>query len=192
MHNFGCRVIQRVLEYCPEKCTDPLYDLIINENVLALSKDQFGNYVIQLILEKGVREKDKSSILHSLLGEARSLSVHKFSSNVIEKCIQFCAPEDKALIVQELLGEVGKSDSAEIDSIYKMMDNKYGNYVVQKALEEASPQLRSDFNSKVKNSDIVVGQSSNYVKHVINCLDRLSLSEFQASPANGGSVHTGQ
>ena len=89
MHVFGCRVIQRFLDFFPKECTDPVYDEIINNNVLELSKDQYGNYVIQLILEKGIRSQDRKAICQSLLGEARLLSVHKFSSNVVEKCIQY-------------------------------------------------------------------------------------------------------
>jgi hypothetical protein len=57
-----------------------------------------------------------------------------------------------------------------------MMDNKYGNYVVQKALEEATEHQRLHFSQRI-NCDILEPQPSNYVKHVINCLDRLSLSE---------------
>lgn len=119
---------------------------------MELSKDQYGNYVIQLILEKGVRSQDRKGICHSLLGEARLLSVHKFSSNVVEKCIQFCEQEDKDLITKELLGDKLEENDEEKKSIYCMMDNKYGNYVVQKAIEEATPDQRLAFAHKVKNS----------------------------------------
>lgn len=176
MHTYGCRVIQRILENCPKQWTDPVYDDVINY-VSELSQDQFGNYVIQLILEKGARPEDKKAICHSLIGDVRILSIHKYASNVVEKCIEHWEPEDKQLIIQELLGEkIGVSDQkSEHLSLYKMMDNKYGNYVVQKALEEASSEQRHMFNTKIKSSELIKTQPSNYIKHVINCLDTLCL-----------------
>lgn len=175
MNTYGWRVIQRILENFPEKATNPLYDDIINNHVLDLSKDQFGNYVIQLILEKGKRPNDKKSIWDSLLGNARQLSIHKYASNVVEKCIEHCRPEEQTKIIQELLGgeELAKEEAF---SLYKMMDNKYGNYVVQKAIEGASEEQRLTFATKIKNLKMFDGQTSNYVKHVINWLDRLSIS----------------
>lgn len=173
----------------PKECTDPLYDNIIGNNILELSKNKFGNYVIQKILEKGVRSQDRKAICHSLLGNARMLSIHKFSSNVVEKCIQYCKAEDKALVIRELLGVDQVDNEEESQSIYFMMDNKYGNYVVQKAIEEASPEQRLNFYGKIKKSS---PSPSNFVKHVINCLDRLNLSQSNVYPSNSGIVHTSQ
>jgi pumilio RNA-binding family len=106
--------------------------------VIELCKDQYGNYVVQLMLEKGHRTNDRKAICNCLLGDARLLSIHKYASNVVEKCIEYCEEEDKRLLIEELLGD-NNSDSAEENmSLYKMMDNKYGNYVVQKAIEQAT------------------------------------------------------
>lgn len=81
------------------------------------------------------------------------------------------------MIISELIGDPTNYRQDESLSIYKMMDNKYGNYVVQKALEEATEDQRLHFYNKIKSSDILEAQPSNFVKHVINCLDRLSLSK---------------
>jgi pumilio RNA-binding family len=45
LHTYGCRVIQRILEKCLDSQTDPIIDAIILD-IQALTKDQFGNYVI--------------------------------------------------------------------------------------------------------------------------------------------------
>lgn len=192
MHTYGCRVIQRVLEHFPESATDPIYDQIISHHIPDLCQDQFGNYVIQHILDKGKRSQDKKKIWESLIGNVRALSVHKYASNVVEKCIEFWAPEDKAILIDELLGKDTKLDQSEDTSLFKMMDNKYGNYVVQKAVEGAKPSQRIAFYSKIKSSELVESQQSNYVKHVINCLDRLDLGKPQSDlNANAaGVIHT--
>ena len=135
MNTFGWRVIQRIIEYCPDIWTDPIYEQIIGNDVIDLWKDQFGNYVVQLILEKGHRPNDRKSIWCYLLGDARMLSIHKYASNVVEKCIEYWNEEDKKYLIEELLGDKNWDSAEENMSLYKMMDNKYGNYVVQKAIE---------------------------------------------------------
>jgi len=52
VHQYGCRVIQRMLEHCKEEQKKPIYREVF-ERVLDLTKDQFGNYVISHVLEHG-------------------------------------------------------------------------------------------------------------------------------------------
>ena len=53
MHSFGCRLVQRLLEYCT------IEDLVertiadVLSSVLMLAHDQYGNYVIQHLVIKG-------------------------------------------------------------------------------------------------------------------------------------------
>lgn len=181
MNTFGCRVIQRLIEYWPDVWTDPIYEQIINNYVIELCKDQYGNYVVQLMLEKGHRTNDRKAICNCLLGDARLLSIHKYASNVVEKCIEYCEEEDKRLLIEELLGD-NNSDSAEENmSLYKMMDNKYGNYVVQKAIEQATWEQRAILQNKIISSKLQENHSSNYVKHVISWLERLSLASTETT-----------
>lgn len=52
-HPYGCRVVQRVLEYCD----DPQRVHTVMTEVLSatcqLAQDQYGNYVVQHVLERG-------------------------------------------------------------------------------------------------------------------------------------------
>lgn len=43
-------------------------------------QDQYGNYVIQFVLEKG-HPLDKSDIITQIYGQVLHLSKHKFASN---------------------------------------------------------------------------------------------------------------
>lgn len=181
LNTFGWRVIQRLIEYCPVNWTDPIYDQIINNYVIELCKDQYGNYVVQHILEKGNRISDKKSICHCLLGDVRLLSVHKYASNVVEKWIEYCEEEDKCLLIEELLGDNNWDSVEENMSLYKMMDNRYGNYVVQKAIEQATCDQITILQNKIISSKLQENQSSNYVKHVISWLERLSLSSTETT-----------
>jgi pumilio RNA-binding family len=52
-----------------------------------LEQDAFGNYVVQYILELGHAEAS-GAVIRTLLGNIAELSMQKFSSNVVEKCLK--------------------------------------------------------------------------------------------------------
>lgn len=52
-HSFGCRAVQRLLQYC---LISEVYDRVINDvlsSILELTKNQFGNYVVQHLVAQG-------------------------------------------------------------------------------------------------------------------------------------------
>ena len=51
-HPYGCRVIQRILEHCNPEQTGPILEEL-HSNTEQLLQDQYGNYVIQHVLERG-------------------------------------------------------------------------------------------------------------------------------------------
>ena len=69
---------------------------------LVLVQDQYGNYVMQNLIERG-NEKDRKAIIERLKDNICSLSKHKFASNVVEKCVAFGAEGEKRAILNEIL-----------------------------------------------------------------------------------------
>jgi hypothetical protein len=67
-----------------------------------LVQDQYGNYVIQHILERG-RATDKSLVIEKIRGQVLQLSKHKFASNVVEKCVDYGSKKDRQLLIEEVL-----------------------------------------------------------------------------------------
>jgi hypothetical protein len=67
-----------------------------------LVQDQYGNYVIQHILERG-RPSDKSMVVSKIRGQVLQLSKHKFASNVVEKCVDYGTREERQLLIEEVL-----------------------------------------------------------------------------------------
>jgi hypothetical protein len=61
------------------------------------------------------------------------LSRHKFSSNVIEKCLRCAQPPSKDLIVEELLRN---------QEMERLLRDSFANYVIQTALEYATPHQK--------------------------------------------------
>ena len=83
-------------------------------------EDPFANYVIQYILDLKITEVNREVGLQ-LLGSLLDLSREKFSSNVIEKCLEFTTSEIKALMVGEIM---------EADYFVEYLADQYGNYVI--------------------------------------------------------------
>merc|ERR1740121_387205 len=69
-----------------------------------------------------------------MLGRLSVLSRQKFSSNVVERCLQLGTPEDKGRMIAEL---------ADSRSLGELLRDVYGNYVAQSALSVAEEPLLS-------------------------------------------------
>ena len=70
-------------------------------------------------------------MLRSLANQVVSLSSHKFASNVMEKCIQFCSKEDRKVMIAEILGRAPNSS----DVLLSMMCDQFSNFVLQRLLD---------------------------------------------------------
>ena len=62
--------------------------LEIASNTLTFVKNPFANYVVQFVLKLKYAEINKL-ISEQLMSDLINLSKQKFSSNVIEKCLEF-------------------------------------------------------------------------------------------------------
>lgn len=135
MHPYGCRVIQRLLECSGVEDQE----FILNELkgfIYYLVQDQFGNYVIQHVIESG-EKKDTDVILKVVLDNLIELSKHKFASNAVEKCIINLPVESRIEIYETMLKDNLTKDGEllEQSNLMLMMKDPFANYVVQKMVE---------------------------------------------------------
>merc|ERR1712039_262031 len=103
--------------------------------------DQFGNYVVQHLICKGGGKPNLyiPQIIGALSGRVSELCLHKFSSNVLEKCLAHALEPDRNTIVNELLNPGNSLPSVAVKSL---LWHQFGNYVVQRALKVCrDPQL---------------------------------------------------
>ena len=96
----------------------------INQKLDVIITDQFGNYIIQNILKK-CNILQKYQIIENITKNLVKFSNQKFSSNVVEKCLE-------SEMKENLINEVLKGNNFEL-----ILLNEYGNYVIQKALNKA-------------------------------------------------------
>ncbi|OIW27288.1 ARM repeat-containing protein [Coniochaeta ligniaria NRRL 30616] len=130
-HRHGCCVLQRCIDHASGDQKDWLIGKI-TENAVALVQDPFGNYVVQYIIDLN-DPKYTEPIVIQFRGRISQLSRHKFSSNVIEKCLRCSNDASKDLIAEELLSP-GEMD--------RLLRDSFANYVVQTALEYATPFMK--------------------------------------------------
>ncbi|XP_048600178.1 pumilio homolog 6, chloroplastic-like isoform X2 [Brassica napus] len=165
MHPYGCRVIQRLLERCANEHQCQFITEEILESVCVLSKDQYGNYVTQHVLEKGT-SKERERIVRKLSGHIVQLSLHKFASNVIEKCLEHGGRIERDLIIEEVAGP-----DESYDSLLMMMKDQYGNYVVQKIFETCTVEQRAALSSRVRMHASALKKYT-YGKHIVTRLEQ--------------------
>ena len=110
------------------------------ENCVVLIIDQYGNYVIQSILFLS-DNKYTSSIVLILAENAGYYSKHKYSSNVIEKCFDFCGKRERNILIEKIC-------TPEI--ITDLILDEHGNYVMQKALYYADYEVKEEILKIVK------------------------------------------
>lgn len=105
-HPFGCRVVQRLLERCDRAHASrrrKAMDAIL-QSTLLLAQDQYGNYVVQHLLQLGTA-RDREHVALQMSTDLSALSMHKFSSNVVEKCLTLCSASDREMLVSHMLSK---------------------------------------------------------------------------------------
>lgn len=107
---------------------------IISKHTSQLVQDPYGNYVLQESLDNWydtnpelVDDNDNwffAGLFKNIVGKIERLAIQKFSSNVIEKCLERSNDYYRSKFIKEIIE--GESIS--------IMKNSYGNYVFQKSL----------------------------------------------------------
>jgi pumilio RNA-binding family len=100
-HTYGCRAVQRMVEYCIEPQKSKILDSIIicQETLLCHA---YGNYVIQKVLEHG-RPSDRDSVFHMITKSVNLYSKQKQASNVVEALLRYGNSHHRHEIVEAML-----------------------------------------------------------------------------------------
>ena len=122
-HRHGCCVLQRCLDHAAPDRRGQLIDNVVR-HARKLVLDPFGNYVVQYVLDL------KSGplavgVARALKGCFVELSLQKFSSNVIEKCLNSGEGEVIGMVSSEIIHS---------KSLGTLLHDPFANYVVQTLL----------------------------------------------------------
>jgi hypothetical protein len=94
-----------------------------------LVTDPFGNYVVQYALDLGM-DRVSQKIMQAFVGCFGSLSMNKFSSNVMEKCLSISRDQLRDTFIMELV---------EGERLPLLLQDQFANYVLQTALTISTP-----------------------------------------------------
>ena len=131
-HNNAICIIKKILTFTNKKNLHEKLKNIVIENALHLIQQSYANFVIQIIIECWNDYKD---IIILFKNHFFKLSLEKYASNVIERCIE----KDEA-ILNDYINEIINSNC-----IYEVMKSNYGNYVIQKAIKLAKGEYKNKF-----------------------------------------------
>lgn len=165
--NCGCRVIQKLFDTYPLEELRVLVDEILLK-AKELATNQYGNYIVQYILESG-SDADFAALLREYKGSFFAFSIHKFASNVIEKCIRRANIEQRNDIFNEI---ICISHKFHAERISQLVGDKFGNYVIQRIIEFGREEQQNAIFEVVFNNFNVLSNIS-FAKHVITRLKSL-------------------
>ena len=121
-NNNGICIVKKILTFTHKKKLHDKIKAIIKENGLQLISHPYANFVIQIVVDCW---SDYKEILVLFDKKYYNLSLEKYASNVVERCI-----EKDEEILNNYIDEIVDSNK-----IYEVMRSNYGNYVIQKAIK---------------------------------------------------------
>ncbi|KAG6709858.1 hypothetical protein I3842_06G153700 [Carya illinoinensis] len=155
-HQHGCCVLQRCISHSTGELQENLV-AEISANGLLLAQDAYGNYVVQFILE--LRIPSAASKLSSQFeGNYVHLSMQKFSSHVVEKCLDVFNDESRSRVIHELLS---------VSHFEQLLQHPHANYVVQTALRVSEGPIHNLL-VEVIESHKAISRNSPYSKKIFS------------------------
>ncbi|KAF4671714.1 hypothetical protein FOL47_001321 [Perkinsus chesapeaki] len=178
-HSCGCRVIQRLLETCPADMVTTMRTSIVR-SCEELSTNSFGNYVIQHVIVYGT-PRDRKAIYEYVMEDFAAASCHKFSTNVVDKCLQHLTMSELAHVISVVLGDAGDEaasiaawggSAGEAATLLVMLRDRYGCAIVSRLLELAPSEMieRSRLVWKLK-EQLPVLRKSSFAKHLVAAIE---------------------
>jgi len=140
----GLCLTKKIIIHAKNETTVARIQQKLVENCISLIQNSYGNYSIQTVLDSWDSYL-VTPIIKQFFGKMSNLSMQKFSSNVVEKCLE----KGGDMIINKFIEEIQYNNK-----VADLMKNNYGNYVVQKALKLASePNRRRIIDLVLKNID---------------------------------------
>jgi hypothetical protein len=117
-------------------------DKIIS-NFVTLAESPFGNYGIQYLMEIWNKD-DLTEIKSKIMENICELSLQQFSSNVIEKAIEIFDEANRIEIIKKLCFNE--------NFILVLIKNKFGKYVLNKAIKYMKLDIKNELEIKLINN----------------------------------------
>merc|ERR1740130_2153590 len=132
-HQFGSRILERLIEHCDEALIGFLLDELL-EDFEALARHQFGNFVVARLLEHGTPCRNLSCV-QKLLPHVLQHAVHKTACNIVQRMLEHADLACQALIADAFLEGSGAT------SLEAIAATRYGSFVIQHLVDRFHPRI---------------------------------------------------
>eukprot|EP01038_Epipyxis_sp_PR26KG_P008866 gene8866-11960_t len=144
---YGCRVVQKALEYVsPPRLIELVQEFENPQLLLRCVHDSNGNHVIQKCIEivsKNAKESPSPEmseflsgriqfIIVAFHGKVKELSSHPYGCRVVQRILEHCSVNQKSAILEELR-----------QCCTELVQDCYGNYVIQFVMQHGWEQDRA-------------------------------------------------
>lgn len=123
-HQYGCRVLCRLLEHCNQDQAESLVGEIL-QKLDELCRHRYGNFVMQHIVEHGTC-KQRGAVIQGLLADPFGFASHRFASRVVDQVLTTSTSEEKAELRRALVRNAS--------SLTWLACSRYGSHVAQTLL----------------------------------------------------------
>ena len=142
-HINGICIVKKLILMTHKKELHEKIKKIIYENTLNLIVHQYGNYVIQVIMENW-EDNELEDIINLCKDKYLFLSNQKYSSNAVERIIEK-SKENLEYYINQICCE---------SNLFEVIKNNFGNYVIQKAVKLSSGKIQEKLIKEImKNLD---------------------------------------
>nr|KYP61140.1 Pumilio domain-containing protein C6G9.14 [Cajanus cajan] len=155
-HQHGCCVLQRCIGHSSGEYRKKLIAEIC-ANALLLAQDQYGNYVVQFILDLKIPSAT-TCIRSQFEGNYVHLSRQKFGSHVVEKCLAVFNDENRSRVILELLST---------PHFEHLLQDPHANYVVQSAIRHSEGPVHNVLVEAIE-SHKAISRNSPYSKKIFS------------------------
>ncbi|KAI8137955.1 armadillo-type protein [Fennellomyces sp. T-0311] len=131
----GSLVIQHIFENVSQVDKRPVLDEVL-DNIMVIARGQWGNWVVQHILEQAQDSRDREHAFRVVLEHAAALSMDQFASKVVEKALRTGGP----VFLEQFMNKIMLKHQQRREPLIDMASDQYGNYVVQWLINHCGPE----------------------------------------------------
>ena len=138
----GVCVLIKLIKHTKDKIIlEKIANYITNNEPLFFIQHPYANYAVQILIMNPIALPFCNKIIETIVNNYLSLSMQKFSSNVVENCIKYADEKSVKKIYNSII---------EQEKIESLLNNNYGNYVLEKLIERLNREDKIKLAKKIE------------------------------------------
>lgn len=136
-----CVLIKLIKHSKDQIILEKISNYITNNEPLFFIQHPYANYAVQILIMNPVALPFCDKIIETIVNNYLSLSMQKFSSNVVENCIKYADEKSVKKIYMAIIDQ---------EKIESLLNNNYGNYVLEKLIERLNREDKIKLAKKIE------------------------------------------